>query len=184
MTTEFIDNPRYPSQPDYSNLYANKPRDVSAVDVQFKKIVEGKNKGFYQRDPPLSLKFTNKVFSKVFFPRKLEGPYDHYLLYHNDFYYIPREDSIPIRKLIYGLQNNEMPTSGNIERYHETFNSIKVPFDFCPILDPCVYDWCNDCLKGFKKTKVIKSGITPVNLVALACVAWCIVNIVMYGLLW
>lgn len=183
MSTTFIDNPRYPSEAGSTHIHEDKPIRPDSIDVQFKKIISGKNKGFYKRDPPRSLKFENKVFTKAFFPKKLEGPYDHYLLQHDDFYYVPRNDTIPIRKLVYGLQNNLMPTSGNIELYNKEFNFIRVPFDFCPIIDPCPYDWCTGCLSGFKKSGRVKRRISIMNLFYFILFVWCISNVVMYGLL-
>jgi len=86
------------------------------------------------------------IYTKAFFEPKVQPKYLYkdYLPFYDGFYYIPKSE-IPIRKLIYGLQNYDLPTSGNIERYIPMFNNISVPDDFCPFIDPCDYDWCGPC---------------------------------------
>jgi hypothetical protein len=110
----------------------------------FKKINSGSNKGFYQSIPNVIKHGKPLVYTKAFFDQPLKYLYKDYLPFYDGFYYIPKSE-IPIKKLIYGLQNYDMPTSGNIETYIKSFNHISVPTDFCPLIDPCIYDWCDSC---------------------------------------
>lgn len=116
----------------------------------FKKIASGPNSGYYTAtslDGSVVMRQGNPtIYTKAFFQPKEQPKYLYadYLPFYDGFYYIPKSE-IPIRKLIYGLQNYDLPTSGNIEKYIPMFNRISVPKEFCPFIDPCVYDWCNPC---------------------------------------
>lgn len=116
----------------------------------FKKIMDGDNKGFYVGTSPTGSIVVSQgkpgIYTKAFFEptKQPKYLYKDYLPFYDGFYYIPKSE-IPIRKLIYGLQNYDMPTSGNIETYIQSFNHISVPQDFCPFIDPCIYDWCDPC---------------------------------------
>ena len=107
-----IDDPRYSRKPEpvlQPLPEVNKEPD----EIQYEQIKAGRNKGFYRRTPVKDINRPDTVYTKAFFSKRIEGPYDHYLDWFKGFYYIPRNDQIPIRRLVYGLEHNKMPTSGN-----------------------------------------------------------------------
>ena len=130
----------------------------------FKRITDGENKGFYYAISPRTggkviTQGKQAVYTKAYFEptKQPKYMYKNYLPSYDGFYYVPKSE-IPIRKLIYGLQNYDMPTSGNIETYIKSFDKISVPVDFCPLIDPCVYDWCQDCAEYEKlRTQIEKN---------------------------
>lgn len=117
------------------------------------KISSGPNKGFYYIPTPYttdnSLVRNEAVYSRLrLAPGKgIYGFNKSYLPYINGYYYVPKNDEIDIRKLIYGLENKEIPSSGNTETFVREFQkTINVPNEWCPeYLDPCRYDWCKRC---------------------------------------
>ena len=111
---------------------------------KFEKYVEGPNKGFYKRVPPVLRDGKPLVYTKAYFSKPIQDLYKEYLPLYKGFYYVPRS-SIPIRRLIFGLQNYDVPSTGNIEEFFKKFYSISVPNTFCPLIDPCEYDWCKSC---------------------------------------
>lgn len=126
------------------------------------KLTTGSNKGFYFIPTPHttdnSLVRNDTVYSRLRLSpgKKIHGFNKSYLPYINGYYYIPKNDEIDIRKVIYGLENKEIPSTGNTETFLREFqNSIIVPQDWCPhYLDPCEYDWCKRC-DTLKNPKII-----------------------------
>lgn len=124
------------------------PVNKQPVEIRYTRIeTGGPNRGWYRRTPPLDFNNANTVYTKVKLPNTIKGMYSDYMEYRNGYYYLPRRPQIPIRKLLYGLQNYQMPTSGNTELFNFQFNGIRVPRGYCPFIDPCVYDWCIDCIQ-------------------------------------
>lgn len=117
------------------------------------KITSGPNKGFYYISTPFttdnSLVRNETVYSKLRLPKgkKIHGFNKSYLPHINGYYYVPKNDELDIRKVIYGLENKEIPSTGNTETFLREFqNTITVPTDWCPeYLKPCEYDWCKRC---------------------------------------
>lgn len=183
MTTKLVDNPRY-AEPEekVETEYAPESIKPKTADIWYEKINSGPNKGFYRRVPPYSLRFENEVYSKVYLQEPLRGPYHDYMFKRGDFYYVPREDQIDIRRLIFGLRKRKMPTTGNVEKYNLDFNDIQVPVEFCPVVDPCNYEWCEACQSGVFETKKAKRVIKLMNLFYFMIFLWIVSNIVLYGL--
>jgi hypothetical protein len=127
------------------------------------KISSGPNKGFYYIPTPYttdnSLVRNETVYSRLrLSPGKgIHGFNKSYLPYINGYYYVPRNDEMDIRKVIYGLENKEIPSTGNTETFMREFeHTILVPDEWCPhYLDPCDYDWCKRC-DALRNPKVIK----------------------------
>lgn len=117
------------------------------------KITSGPNKGFYYISTPFtsdnSLVRNETVYSKLkLTPGKtIHGFNKTYLPYINGSYYVPKNDEIDIRKMVYGLENKEIPSTGNTETFLRDFQrTIIVPNTWCPeYLDPCNYNWCKRC---------------------------------------
>lgn len=130
------------------------------------KITDGINKGFYNLPVEFvadnSLVMTNTVYSRLKLSdnKRIQGFNKTYLPFVDGFYYVPRTDGLDIRKVIYSLENKDVPSSGNTETFLRDFeNTIAVPDDWCPYyLDPCNYDWCMKCDKQKfpKSSNVIK----------------------------
>jgi hypothetical protein len=110
----------------------------------FSKYESGPNKGFYRREPELIRDGKPVPYTKAYFPKPIKDLYRNFLPKYKGFYYVP-ESTIPIRRMIFGLQNYDVPSSGNIEEFFKKFYSISVPKDFCPLIDPCNEDWCKKC---------------------------------------
>lgn len=146
MATGPIDSPRYSKTPE-PVLQDFKPINKKLDEIRYDKINIGWNKGFYKRTPLQNLDRSDTVYTKAYFPKRLPQIYDEYLPFFKGFYYIPRDDQIPIRQYIYGIRFGKMPESGNMELYNKKFREIGVPLDFCPKIDPCIYDWCQQCTK-------------------------------------
>ena len=121
------------------------------------KIQKGEFKGFYRL--PLeyissSDRITNvdNVFTRVKLAKKIKGFNKNYLPYIEGYYYVPYNPEIDIRKLLYALENLEMPSSGNIETFNREFGKIIVPQSYTPVyVDPCLYEWCKGKQKFRKK---------------------------------
>lgn len=119
------------------------------------KITSGPNKGFYYIPTPFtndnSLARNETVYSRLRLPpgKSIHGFNKTYLPYIDGYYYVPKNDEIDIRKIIYGLQNKQIPSTGNTETFLRDFqNDIIVPKEWCPhYLDPCKYGWCTRCEK-------------------------------------
>ena len=131
-----------PKKTNFSTYTTNPPGPYT-----FDKYVFGPSKGFYKRSPPMIRYGQPLVYIKAYFPKPIKYLYRDYIHEYEGFYYIPIS-SIPIRRLIYGLQNYDIPASGNIEEFFKKFYNISVPDNFCPLIDPCTEeDWCNKCNK-------------------------------------
>lgn len=143
-----------PVKPDFST-FDKKPDTNNLV---FEKIETGKYKNYYRQIPPLIRGGESVPFTKVFFPNKIKNIYKDYIPYYKGFYYVPKSD-IPIRKLVYGLQNYDMPPTSNTDELMSSFVSISVPKNFCPYVDPCVYDWCQNCIDT-QNIKTYKKKVT------------------------
>lgn len=64
------------------------------------------------------------------------------------YYYVRRNESIDLRKQLYALETNRVPSSGNTEIFNTKLEDIKVPDDYCPYyIDPCPpqTEWCIRC---------------------------------------
>jgi hypothetical protein len=160
-----VDDPRYTKLPPVI-LRDLDPISKTEEEIRYDKITtrSDPNYGCYRRTPVRNLDRRGVVYTKAYFPKKLRGPYDHYLPWFQGFYYIPRDDQIPIRRQIYGLMNNKMPTSGNTELYNKKFRDIRVPKDFCPLIDPCPHDWCKDCAELRKRPSRDWDLASPLNI--------------------
>lgn len=152
-------NPRYTVQPEAQPDLP--PRSKKPDEIKYEKIGVGPNRGFYRRSPVKDINRPETVYTKAFFPQRIEGPYDYYLDWFEGYYYIPRDPQISVRKLVFGLKNHKMPTSGNIELFNKKFNNIRVPRNFCPPIDPCVYDWCDSCVQQAKNKMVLRRTRLP-----------------------
>ena len=131
----------------------------------FEKYKDGPNKGFYKRIPPVLRDGKPLVYMKAYFPKPIKDLYRKYLPLYKGFYYIPNS-SIPTRRLIFGLQNYDIPSTGNIEEFFKRFYSISVPNTFCPLIDPCNEDWCKKCDEiriAIEKEMVLKSEHRQAN---------------------
>jgi len=128
-----------PKKTNFSTYTTNPPGPYT-----FDKYTFGPSKGFYKRTPPMIRNGQPLVYVKVYFPKRIKYLYRDYLHEYKGFYYVPIS-SIPIRRLIYGLQNYDIPSSGNIEEFFRKFYNISVPDNFCPVIDPCTEDWCKKC---------------------------------------
>jgi hypothetical protein len=70
-------------------------------------------------------------------------------------YYIPKSpeiDQMDLRRYLYALETDQVPSSGNTERFHIELKKIAVPDDYMPKLTPCPYPWC----RGIKTTNSFK----------------------------
>lgn len=129
------------------------------------KIASGPNKGFYYLQSPLtadnSLVRDNTVYSRMKLPnnQRIHGFNSSYLPFVNGYYYVPKNDELDVRKVIYALQTKQVPSSGNTETFLRNFqDTVSVPDDYCPyILDPCNYDWCERC-KTQNTPAIIEDG--------------------------
>lgn len=129
------------------------------------KITSGEHQGFYYIEQPFtadnSLARNKTVYSRLRLNdgKTIQGFNRSYLPHINGYYYVPKNDDIDIRKLIYGLENNEIPSTGNTETFFREFEkNIIVPDNWCPeYLDPCEYDWC-------KKCETLKNLPPPINI--------------------
>jgi hypothetical protein len=108
----------------------------------FERIESGPNRGFYRRIPPDIYQGKQTVYSKAFFKTPIKYLYRDYIPQYKGFYYIPRNDELSIRKLVYGLRKYDIPSTGNMEEFYKRFENISVPRNFCPIIEPCIYNWC------------------------------------------
>lgn len=144
-----IDNPiltvQNPKQTDFS-VYSTNPYGP----YTFEKYLDGPFSGFYKRTPVVLRNGRPLIYIKAFFDKPIKYLYRDYLSEYKGFYYIPTSSVYPvssekIRRLIYGLQNYEIPVSGNIEEFFKKFYDIHIPQDFCPLIDPCNEDWCGEC---------------------------------------
>lgn len=162
-----------PVKPDFST-FDKKP---NTKDLIFEKIDSGTNKGFYRQIPPLIRGGNSVPFTKVFFPEQIKNVYRDYIPYYKGFYYVPKSD-IPIRKLVYGLQNYDMPPTSNTDEMMAKFNSISVPNNFCPYVDPCIYDWCEKCSDTQNlNTQTNRVQIGYKNVLYLFCII-CIISLI------
>ena len=161
----------------------------------FKKIADGENKGFYYGTSVINgakiiVQGKQEAYTKAYFEPTKQPKYLYrdYVPFYDGFYYIPKSE-IPIKKLIYGLQNYDLPTSGNIETYIKSFDKISVPVDFCPLIDPCVYDWCQPCeqqrIQNAKQYALQpRKGRTFINYLCLASMLCFVALIVTISLGW
>lgn len=97
-------------------------------------IVYGSNQPFFRAKLPVKI----KGFNKTTFP------------YVGGYYYIPYNtdmNQIDLRRLLYALTYQLVPTSGNTEIFEQQMNQIPVPNDYCPGLEPCPFAWCR-CQNG------------------------------------
>jgi len=138
--------PKLPPRPKPRSLpFTNSPSYIQPIEYQYQKIQDPKspNYGFYQMVPIRSATQAQQVYTRV----KFEDPMPAHSGYSQkgDYYYIPRNDQLPIRNLVYAVQNDKLPTTGDLETYHSDFSNIGVPQDYCPNIDPCKYDWCKKC---------------------------------------
>lgn len=109
-------------------------------------IKSGPNKGYYNIQSRYLSNSRREVYSKLKLPKGKKITGFNSPLYFNGYYYIPRNDQLDIRKLVYALENNLMPNSGNTETFNRDFDKIVVPNNYCPhYLEPCIYDWCDRC---------------------------------------
>lgn len=116
------------------------------------KLASGPNKGFYSLPNTFindnSVVEQNTVYSKLLLHPgiRLYGINKDYLTYSDGYYYLPRIEGLDARKVIYALEQHEIPSSGNTETFLRDFQStVNTPIDYRPyFLDPCEYDWCND----------------------------------------
>lgn len=136
------------------------------------KIINGPNKGYYslpvQIENDNSLIENDTVYSKLRLPPnnpKIHGFNKTYLSFINGYYYVPKNDELDVRKLIYSLENQLVPSSGNTETFLRQFQqNVIVPDDWCPeYLDPCNYRWCTKCKGEINNTHSAKIDITAKN---------------------
>lgn len=153
--------------------------------ITFSSITDpGPNQWFYKRTPTDSTVASNTVYSKVEFDKPLVNPSQANLEASSDnknTYYIPRNDQISVRNLIYGLEFNKLPSSGNTELYNTKFDNISIPAGYCPKLNPCIYDWCKDCVNLAKSKGIItlppKKTTTPFIIYVCMCILGFIVGL-------
>lgn len=154
------------AQPEYTDFstYDKNPEGP----YYFEKVTTGPQKGFYRKIPPTIQQGKPLYYTKAYFPKPIKYLYRDFVPYFDNFYYIPKtfHNDIPVRKLIYGLQNYDMPTSGNIEEYLNKFNDIRIPPTFCPVIDPCEYEWCDQC-KSNENIEIDKISIGLMNIIYL-----------------
>ena len=163
-------------QPKYTNFSTYDKTERGPY--RFEKIMVGLEKGFYRKIPPRILQGKNITYTKAFFPNPIKYHYKDYIPYYDGFYYVPRSD-IPIRKLMYGLQNYDMPSSGNTELFLSKFKGISVPRTFCPVIDPCIEDWCLQCQSNVgDDIKADKIRIGFMNLVYLTFTIFILTTVV------
>jgi hypothetical protein len=116
------------------------------------KITSGPNQGYYYLpDEQLndgSPVRDNTVYSRLKTDKPILGFNKSYLTYIDGYYYVPNIRGLDVRKMVYGLENKEIPSSGNTETFLRDLqnNTQSMPDDYCPrYLDPCNYGWCNMC---------------------------------------
>lgn len=61
-----------------------------------------------------------------------------YLPYIDGYYYVAKDPMINLRRQLYALENNLVPSDGNTELFNLQLNKVIVPSEWCPYyLDPC-----------------------------------------------
>ncbi len=85
--------------------------------------------------------------------------------YIDGYYYVRRNDSVDLRKQLYALETNDVPSSGNTEVFNTMLENIHVPDDWYPYyVDPC--PWC--------KRKSIKLQTLPSSNIFSIVIRWII----------
>lgn len=130
-----------PKNTNSAALFEQVPKNIRF----FEQIKGGPDNGFFRTVPPTILEGRTSAYSKAFFKTPIKGAYRDLIPFYKGFYYIPRQDDIPVRRMMFGLQHYDMPKTGNVEEYIKRFNYISIPKNYCPIVEPCFYDWCRDC---------------------------------------
>ena len=69
--------------------------------------------------------------------KDIQGFNQTYLPRIDDFYYVPLDPTIDIRKQLYALENKLVPADGNTERFNLELSKVHVPDNWCPYyIDP------------------------------------------------
>ena len=82
------------------------------------------------------------------------------------YYYVRRNDSVDLRKQLYALETNRVPSTGNTEVFNTSLDAVVPPDDYCPYyIDPCprTLDWCVRCSSRGKTALPRRQGLmTPI----------------------
>jgi hypothetical protein len=139
-------------------------------------ITTGPNKGYYYLPTPFlndnSIVRDSTVYSRMKLPpgQRIHGFNKSYLPYIDGYYYVPKSNVLDVRKVIYALQTQQVPSSGNTETFLRDFQyTTTVPADYCPYyLDPCDYTWCKKCKNKNENTTIVEKPKQQ-NIYMLVC---------------
>jgi hypothetical protein len=125
----------------------------------------------------LSLAPSNELWHK-YSPgpgKKIRGFNKNYLPFIDGFYYVRKNPEIDLRRQLYALETQHIPSTGNTELFNLQLDNVVVPQDWCPYyLEPCPVGpvgpvgWCEMCNKrttGTTKTIKTTTGQQNENLI-------------------
>ena len=108
----------------------NAEPDLWRAYKQMQQQLEGERAVYYRFKPRRPI----RGFNRSYLPR-IDG-----------YYYVRRNPQIDLRRLLYALETNRIPSDGNVELFERQLSEVRVPKGWCPLeLDPCVpSDICCD----------------------------------------